>query len=302
VAAALDPLLFVLLWALVAALALGARWWWRRPRLAVELSLRGSTRAGTLYVRAHNRGRRSARGVVAHVAWEGDAGQAAVASQDLGEIEGLGAAQWPVRDLHTAIAERPEGWHALRVVARAQNAREAEARLDLRARKAEEAVPATPVRYQRAPCPGSADGAHLFRVARFPNDGVVETWRVCQRCGALEREPLSAQDEATQARVRRERAARERRALEEELAREERKEAPRPRRAPRDDDTMPVDMAYFVLGLEEDATWEDVLAAHRRLALANHPDRGAPEERAAREGRMADVNRARDRLRDRLLP
>lgn len=305
VAVALDLLLFVLAWAAVGALALAARWWLRRPRLEVELSLHGGTRLGTLYVRIHNRGRRDARDVWVRVLWEGDGREALVAERGFESIEGVSAIQWPIRDLQTAIGGDPVGWRGLRADVRAANAPPASRSAALSARAAAAPSEAQPVRYQKAEatrCPDSPDGRHLFRVARFPNDGVVETWRVCGRCNAVVRDPLTPEEEAIQARIRAERAARERQRLEEELERAAARREPPPRRArpPPVDDAMPEEAAFWILGLDPaTARWEDVLAAHRRLAMEHHPDRGSQEEREAREQRMADVNRARDRLRER---
>jgi hypothetical protein len=303
----LQTWVIVAAWALLAALVLGARAWWRRPRLEVETSLRGTTRSGTLYVRVHNRGRLPARGVRVEIAWVAPSGTAVVEGADLGEIEGGDAGALTVRDLHRALGEKKD-WTALRIEARAANARPAQARIDLSLRTdGPPAQEVPPVQYRRETrCPESPDGQHLFRTARFLNDGVRETWHVCARCGHLQRDPLAPAEEALQSRVRRERAQRERQKLEEELDRM-REQEPQPRRRPPPPETpgsdaMPPAVAFWVLGLDEQrATWDDVLHAHRRLALESHPDRGGeepPERRAAREQRMADVNRARDRLRE----
>ncbi|GEM_PF-5889309 len=294
-------------WALVAALVLGARWLWRRPRLDVELSLRGTTRGGTLYVRVHNRGRRAARGVRVRTEWVAGGDRALVQEALVEEIEGRGAAALPVRDLHRAIEGRSERWSALRVEARAANALPASRQLVLEARPVAQEPPAEPVRYRSAdaPCPGSPDGRHLYRTARFLNDGVMETWHVCERCRHLRRDPLTPAEEQAQARVRRARAERERQKLEEELdrLRHEEEARPPPRSRALEGDTMPVAVAFWVLGLDESAGWEEVVQAHRRLARETHPDRGAADDPAARrqrEERMADVNRARDVLREHL--
>lgn len=61
----------------------------------------------------------------------------------------------------------------------------------------------------------------------------------------------------------------------------------------------PVD-AWEVLGLEPGASWEQITAAHRRLAKRHHPDRllaASPEEQAASEAAMRDVNVAYSVLR-----
>lgn len=49
---------------------------------------------------------------------------------------------------------------------------------------------------------------------------------------------------------------------------------------------------YETLGVPRDASPATIKAAYRRLASGLHPDRSRPEERAACEARMAEVNRA----------
>lgn len=63
--------------------------------------------------------------------------------------------------------------------------------------------------------------------------------------------------------------------------------------------------AYRALGLEPDATWDDVVTAHRRMAKRYHPDRlvGAEEHlRAEGEQLMIEANAAYETLRRRLRP
>ncbi|MDE2385075.1 MAG: hypothetical protein KGO53_10700 [Alphaproteobacteria bacterium] len=50
------------------------------------------------------------------------------------------------------------------------------------------------------------------------------------------------------------------------------------------------DEALAVLGLRSGATREDIMAAHKRLQLANHPDKGGSDYLAAK------INQARDIL------
>jgi hypothetical protein len=61
-----------------------------------------------------------------------------------------------------------------------------------------------------------------------------------------------------------------------------------PPRGPRTD--MSVDEAYAILGLKPDATPAEIRAAHRKLMLLNHPDRGGSDWLAAK------INRARQVL------
>jgi DnaJ-class molecular chaperone len=59
---------------------------------------------------------------------------------------------------------------------------------------------------------------------------------------------------------------------------------------------------YRILGLPETATWEQITAAHRRLAMAYHPDRQgeqASEQRAHSEKSIRDLNVAYTELRHR---
>lgn len=70
-----------------------------------------------------------------------------------------------------------------------------------------------------------------------------------------------------------------------------------------DDDSPPlfaVDEAYLILGVTEDATWDDVVVAHRRLAKRYHPDRlidASPEAQERGEARMRELNVAYESLR-----
>jgi hypothetical protein len=56
------------------------------------------------------------------------------------------------------------------------------------------------------------------------------------------------------------------------------------------EDKMTLELAYEVLGLTQEATREDVIAAHRNLIGGVHPDRGGSSYLAAA------INRARDKL------
>lgn len=65
-------------------------------------------------------------------------------------------------------------------------------------------------------------------------------------------------------------------------------ESDSPRGGPRTD--MTVEEAYAVLGLKAGATEDEIRAAHRKLMLLNHPDRGGSDWLAAK------INRARQVL------
>lgn len=59
---------------------------------------------------------------------------------------------------------------------------------------------------------------------------------------------------------------------------------------------------YVVLGLPPSATWEEISAAHRRLAKLHHPDRmqdASEEEREASDRRIRELNVAYMELRRR---
>lgn len=65
------------------------------------------------------------------------------------------------------------------------------------------------------------------------------------------------------------------------------------------------DEAYLVFGLTENATWEEVVTAHRRLAKRYHPDRligASPEAQHRGEERMRELNVAYESLRRVLHP
>ena len=58
--------------------------------------------------------------------------------------------------------------------------------------------------------------------------------------------------------------------------------------------------AWAVLGLPSGASWKEIAAAHRRLAMEHHPDRlldASPDERAASEEAMREINVAYSVLR-----
>ena len=58
--------------------------------------------------------------------------------------------------------------------------------------------------------------------------------------------------------------------------------------------------AWAVLGLPSGASWKEIAAAHRRLAMRHHPDRlldATPEERESSEETMREVNVAYNVLR-----
>jgi DnaJ-domain-containing protein 1 len=268
----------------------------------------------------HNDGRVAARRASVEVAWVRGGVRTVNHRADRGRIEPAGAARVAVKDPQASVPGA--GWEALVVEARAWLARPAREELRVAERpRAPGAASASPVSYVRphaAPCPAGPGGAHRFETRGFPNDGVVEQWELCRLCGAVRKLPLAPEQEATQARVRRARAAREAAKLEEELARAEaeaarRGSAPpprhrRPERAPPPDaphETLPASAAYWILGLPPTAGWDEVKAAHRRLAKEYHPDAaGAVDERtrALLDQRMRDVNAAKDRLREHLRP
>lgn len=69
-----------------------------------------------------------------------------------------------------------------------------------------------------------------------------------------------------------------------------------------DDMRGPSEDPYRTLGLPETATWEQITAAHRRLAMEHHPDRQgdqATEQRATSEQFIRDLNIAYTELRRR---
>jgi DnaJ-class molecular chaperone len=73
---------------------------------------------------------------------------------------------------------------------------------------------------------------------------------------------------------------------------------------PTDDEgpMTPEQAPYAVLGVPETATWEEITAAHRRLAKVHHPDRllhPTAAERRESEARIRDLNIAYSELRRR---
>lgn len=63
-----------------------------------------------------------------------------------------------------------------------------------------------------------------------------------------------------------------------------------------------VDDPYAVLGVPVSATWDEIVAAHHKLAWLHHPDRlihARPKDRARSEERIRDVNLAYAELRHR---
>ncbi len=55
---------------------------------------------------------------------------------------------------------------------------------------------------------------------------------------------------------------------------------------------------YYLLGLPHTATAHEIRAAYRRKAAATHPDHQPPDQRAAAEEQMKQLNAARDLLLD----
>jgi DnaJ family protein C protein 19 len=68
------------------------------------------------------------------------------------------------------------------------------------------------------------------------------------------------------------------------------RDAPSPAQPPkRDTPNMPRDEALKVLGLGPDASEDDIRAAHRRLMLQNHPDKGGSDYLASKINEAKDV-------------
>lgn len=288
----------------------------RRPRLRLEASLRGGTRDGTLYVVVtHARGWAAPRARL-EVWWQRNGERSEPLRQELGTLHVGDALRLEVDGLHRVLPPGEGSWDEIVVRLWAWNALPAWERLVLTKRSGSVSGtraegPSAPVRYARGrelPCPERPDGTHDFEERPYVNDGVTERWRVCRACRHVVREPLTPEQEETQRRARSARAQRLRRLMEEEFARldaeaqAQRRQHARRAPPPSQGDEYPLELAFFVLELDATrATWADVSAAHRRLALAHHPDRHAnasPDARAAAEQKMQEINRARDRLRE----
>lgn len=316
-----DALAWLLRILLVAALAVALTLFLRRPRLALDASLRGGTREGKLYVVLTNRGGFAARDVRVSVGWRKESGERSpVDSRALDALAPHDPARLEFASMQALLGGDARGWSAIVVEARAKNALPTRTTLPLAKKLGAREEAAPTITYAPArmlPCPDDPQGRHLFERRPYENDGVTEQWNVCARCRHVEREPLTPEQEATQRRIRAARAAEERARMEREFAaREAEEEGARPTRErerarkrereheglARDVDTFPPEVAFYVLGLDpQRATWDDVVAAHRRLALANHPDRQHARDPAARafaEQAMQEANRARDRLRE----
>jgi hypothetical protein len=68
----------------------------------------------------------------------------------------------------------------------------------------------------------------------------------------------------------------------------------------REQQTLDDQDPYKVLEVSEDATWDEIVAAHRHQARVHHPDRlvgGSDEDRARGEDRIRVINRAYAELR-----
>lgn len=282
-----DIVVIVAIVVVLTSIAFAWRAWMRHPRLRVELNLRGTTRRGTLDALIHNDGHARVADVTVKVSW---AGKYPVGQIVVDEVLGRDATLVQIADLHRGVP-KDAALDRIVVEATARGARAGRASLVVveKQRVVEPAAPAVQYLRQDALCAASPDGEHWIETQRVPNDGVMESWESCRRCRYVKRLPLSAEEQEVQRAARRARDA----------AHARESNAPPPSRD--DEGQMPLQIAFYVLGLEPSATWRDVEAAFRRLAKESHPDTAGsadPRVRALLEEKMRDVNRARDRLRD----
>jgi len=267
-------------------------------RLEVLCVIEGGTREGRLRIEARNAGERATRGLTMRLAWSDGTEDVEARRQPLLPELAPGASEtWLVDDLQLDMPEPRSRWRALVIKVGAANAPPEETRFDLRLRGEPNAAYAA--RYASPPCPATSDGSHRFVVSH-------PLWEACANCRYARRLPRTlAQDarEQAEAAARRAQVAREEKERE---ARERHREAPPPRREappppPREpDDEMPLAVARHLLRVAPGATLAEVEAAYRKLAMRLHPDRVATSDEGTREALtelMADLNRARERLR-----
>lgn len=277
--------------------------------LTLELTLRGSTRGGTLYAILTNKGDHRARDIVVRACWEGPGGESwTIDEQRIEDLMGRDAVTLGISQLQRGLPT-DVAWDRLVVRVRARNTlpRKRTLALAQRERPGHPGGPEPAVRYQQdRPCT-SPDGEHAYQQHRLMNDGVEESWRVCRRCGLAHRAPLTPENDAIQRRIRAERSAREQRAVEDDIARATAEAQPRaararPRPPPTSDagDTLPLQVALWILQIDSSApSMQEIEEAYRRLAKTYHPDKLAsldPAARSVMEERMRDLNRARDVL------
>lgn len=162
----------------------------RHTRVALQTSLQGDTRSGTLFVKVINEGEHATRGLSYEVAWGGEGLPTEV--RDSGTLDPLEPGYertLSVPDLHAGVRSDIREWGWLRVTVWAENAAPVVDFITLawdaepsRVVPVQDVLPAAPSYARLPPCASSPDGQHRFELKRLVTEGRSEEWQVCRLC------------------------------------------------------------------------------------------------------------------------